>query len=88
MAAMTWCAAIALVIAAVMPASAQTLSGAEFLAAPAGSYVIYFRHADIDRGHGEPGHGRRHHGAVRRAARARVGGTEEGPRRVIHPEAQ
>ena len=46
---MTWGTAVALVIAAAMPASAQTLSGAELLAAlRAGGYVIYFRHADTD----------------------------------------
>jgi phosphohistidine phosphatase SixA len=49
MAAITWAAAIALVTATSMPASAQTLAGAELLAAlRAGGYVIYFRHADTD----------------------------------------
>jgi phosphohistidine phosphatase SixA len=49
MAAMTRAAAVALVIATAMPASAQTLVGAELLAAlRAGGYVIYFRHADTD----------------------------------------
>jgi len=49
MAAMKWVAGVALVIAAAMPASAQTLAGAELLAAlRAGGYVIYFRHADTD----------------------------------------
>ncbi len=46
---MTWVATLALVIAAAMPASAQTLAGGELLAAlRAGGYVIYFRHADTD----------------------------------------
>jgi phosphohistidine phosphatase SixA len=42
-------AVVALVIAAAMPASAQTPTRAELLAAlRAGGYVIYFRHADTD----------------------------------------
>ncbi len=46
---MTWVAALALVIAAAMPVSAQTLAGNELLAAlRAGGHVIYFRHADTD----------------------------------------
>jgi len=49
MAAMTWGVAVALVIATATPAAAQTLAGAELLAAlRAGGYVIYFRHADTD----------------------------------------
>ena len=49
MVAMTWVAAVALVIATALPAPAQTLAGAELLAAlRAGGYVIYFRHADTD----------------------------------------
>src|SRR5215475_3325841 len=49
MAAMTWVAAVALVVATALPVSAQTLAGAELLAAlRAGGYVIYFRHADTD----------------------------------------
>ena len=46
---MTWGVAVALVIAAATPAAAQTLAGADLLAAlRAGGYVIYFRHADTD----------------------------------------
>jgi hypothetical protein len=42
-------AALALVITTGMPASADTLTGAELLGAlRAGGYVIYFRHADTD----------------------------------------
>jgi hypothetical protein len=49
MAAMTWGAALAIVIAMAPPAATQTLGGAELLAAPgAGGYVIYFCHADTD----------------------------------------
>lgn len=41
--------AVALTIATAMPATAQSLSGAELLAAlRAGGFVIYFRHADTD----------------------------------------
>jgi phosphohistidine phosphatase SixA len=44
---MTWGAAVALVIATL--AAAQTLAGADLLAAlRTGGYVIYFRHADTD----------------------------------------
>ena len=49
MVAMTWGAAVALVLATATPAAAQTLAGADLLAAlRAGGYVIYFRHADTD----------------------------------------
>ena len=49
MAQMTGGAAVALVIATATPAAAQTLAGADLLAAlRAGGYVIYFRHADTD----------------------------------------
>src|SRR5262244_1207898 len=49
MAGMTWVTAVALAIVTAMPASAQTLAGAELLAAlRAGGYVLYFRHADTD----------------------------------------
>ncbi len=49
MAAMTWGTAVVLVLATVTPAAAQTLTGADLLAAlRAGGYVIYFRHADTD----------------------------------------
>jgi hypothetical protein len=49
MAAMTWGAAVALVLATATPAAAQTLAGADLLAAlRAGTYVIDFRHADTD----------------------------------------
>ena len=49
MAAMTWSAAVVLVIAMTTSAAAQTLSGGDLLAAlRAGGYVIYFRHADTD----------------------------------------
>ena len=46
---MRWGAAVALVIATATPGAAQTLAGADLLAAlRAGGYVIYFRHADTD----------------------------------------
>ena len=49
MTAMTWVRTVALVIAIAIPASAQTLVGAELLASlRAGGYVIYVRHADTD----------------------------------------
>ena len=49
MAAMTWVAAVAFVIATALPVPAQTLAGVELLAAlRAGGYVIYLRHADTD----------------------------------------
>jgi hypothetical protein len=49
MAAMTWAAAVVLVIAMTTSAAAQTLAGRDLLAAlRAGGYVIYFRHADTD----------------------------------------
>jgi len=49
MTAMTWVSTVALVIAIAIPASAQTLVGAELLASlRAGGYVIYVRHADTD----------------------------------------
>jgi phosphohistidine phosphatase SixA len=45
----TWIAALALVLASAMPASPQTLAGADLLIAlRGGGYVIYFRHADTD----------------------------------------
>lgn len=49
MAAMAWGTAVALVLATATQAAAQTLAGADLLAAlRAGGYVIYFRHADTD----------------------------------------
>jgi phosphohistidine phosphatase SixA len=46
---MTRLAALVLVIATAMPASAQALAGADLLTAlRAGGYVMYFRHADTD----------------------------------------
>src|SRR5262252_3809540 len=49
MTAMTWVSTVALVMAIAIPASAQTLVGAELLASlRAGGYVIYVRHADTD----------------------------------------
>ena len=63
---MTWGAAVAPVIAMATPAAAQTLEGADLLAAlRAGGYVIYFRAAIVlrdDRGAGSCGR--------RRASRA------------------
>ena len=47
---LTGLVAVALMIATAMPATAQTLSGAELLAAlRAGGFVIYFRHASPGR---------------------------------------